>query len=725
MITVYNANNYAQQWFFDKAYAVLKSKGEGWLTEEEIKYGRFLSIDNYFAHMGDLVSIEPSFALIPSDEEPFVINANDRTISIPSAFVKCAGVVGDDMCEIVTFTVDRYFDYVDLATANICIQWEAQGKEGISHVNLIDLDSTPGKVRFGWPLTNQITEKPGIVKFAVRFFRKKDDKFVYLLNTLTNSFVIREGLNITNPKVTEENVYNVFKSFVENSNNPSYDIPAPVYFNDTVGKNLPNQEKLEMEEDTLTLEAQAVVADNGYIDYQWYFRQGATLDSIDGAYVQSIGWIEGVQYYKFENEQFIEIELQDEEEYKEQGILYTFEPYNTISIDPEKENGRFTVTEVFKEIPTPGKRVGSEHYYKKVDGAYKLVVEEKLPSDIQLYERYTTLTINPAKEVTAEDEDPKEITGLYWVTAKNYTGKSNVVVWDQLENKEIVLEDLNKTPETKSNYCCIPTPQTLTLKNSEEKFGDVFKSQTEKLSYALNSDSGNPDRTFEWLYKANANDDTPYETIDDVVGDVFKLDKDTTPGWYAVKATSDLNRGQTTLSNEKTPWRVLNDPQAPVIQRLEYSKWPETDFDPELYFGNAENWNVFYDKETGLEKDMDANFELGDMIRLRVVTDLDEYLNNDDNINLICDNLECSWYVIEPDQEARKLGLSDIDPNGILHEKGNEEDHYLRLDGKNMIDVRCVGNDKIYNYYCEITNTLSTKKATLNDKGYSALFSIQ
>ena len=307
MITVYNANNYAQQWFFDKAYAVLKSKGEGWLTEEEIKYGRFLSIDNYFAHMGDLVSIEPSFALIPSDEEPFVINANDRTISIPSAFVKCAGVVGDDMCEIVTFTVDRYYDYVDLATANICIQWEAQGKEGISHVNLIDLDSTPGKVRFGWPLTNQITEKPGVVKFAVRFFRKKDDKFVYLLNTLTNSFIIREGLNITNPKVTEENVYNVFKSFVENSNNPSYDIPAPVYFNDTVGKNLPSQEKLE--EDTLTLEAQAVVADNGYIDYQWYFRQGATLDSFDGTYVQSIGWIEGVQYYKFENEQFIEIEL--------------------------------------------------------------------------------------------------------------------------------------------------------------------------------------------------------------------------------------------------------------------------------------------------------------------------------------------------------------------------------------------------------------------------------
>ena len=35
MITVFNAQNYAQQWFFDKAFAILKAKGK--LNDQELK----------------------------------------------------------------------------------------------------------------------------------------------------------------------------------------------------------------------------------------------------------------------------------------------------------------------------------------------------------------------------------------------------------------------------------------------------------------------------------------------------------------------------------------------------------------------------------------------------------------------------------------------------------------------------------------------------------------
>ena len=212
MITVFDSSNYAQQVFLNEAYAHLKSIG-GRLSAAEIAAGKFLSLDGYFAHIADLVSIQPSYVLIPSDEAPFEIDANSRTIKVPSAFNKCAGVVGDNMCEVITFTIDRYFDYTDLANASICVQWQAGEDQGVSHIGIKDLITTPGKIRFGWPLTNALTKKAGNIVFAVRFYVEKTydnstgeevdsltadpatttKKFVYLFNTLPATIPIREG----------------------------------------------------------------------------------------------------------------------------------------------------------------------------------------------------------------------------------------------------------------------------------------------------------------------------------------------------------------------------------------------------------------------------------------------------------------------------------------------------------------------------------------------------
>ena len=281
MITVFNAQNYAQQWFFDKAFALLK--GKNLLNAEEVKYGRFLSLDGYFAHMQDLVLTDPVYTMIPSDEEPFVIDANARTISIPAAFNKCAGVVGDNMCEIVTFTIDRYFDYVDLATAEICVQWSTVDGEGISHIGLRDLETVPGKIRFGWPLTGELTKKAGNVTFAVRFFIKDQDKFVYLLNTLSTSITIRPTLILTNPNVDPHDATSEFGKFIQNSENPTYPTPAPVYFNNKPGLNLLPQAKIDAN-DQLKMRAQAVVSDNGHIVYNWYFKENAKPDADTVAY---------------------------------------------------------------------------------------------------------------------------------------------------------------------------------------------------------------------------------------------------------------------------------------------------------------------------------------------------------------------------------------------------------------------------------------------------------
>ena len=173
MITVFDSSNYAQQIFLNEAFAYLLKEKKDTLSAQELAAGKFLSLDSYFAHISDLISIQPNYVLIPSDETPFEIDANSRTIKVPGNFSKCAGVVGDNMCEIITFTIDRYFDYTDLANAQICIQWQAGDEKGISQIGLRDYTTTSGKIRFGWPLTSNLTKKAGNITFAVRFYIEK------------------------------------------------------------------------------------------------------------------------------------------------------------------------------------------------------------------------------------------------------------------------------------------------------------------------------------------------------------------------------------------------------------------------------------------------------------------------------------------------------------------------------------------------------------------------
>jgi hypothetical protein len=434
MITVFDAKNYAQQWLFEKAFASLKNKGM--LNEDEIAQGRFLSLDGYFAHMADLIGIDSNYVMIPTDEKPFEINANNRTITVPADFSKCAGIAGDAMCEIITFTIDRYFDYVDLANTHICIQWVTPDKrEGISHISLIDTETISGKIRFGWPLTEDIASVAGNVNFAVRFFTKDaEGKVVYLFNTLTASLPIKQGLQLVNP-TEEANAVSIFKDFIKNSNNPSYPIPSPIFFG-APGKNLKTQASIGAD-NTLTLEGQAIVEDNGYIQYQWYFLENDTETAI-----------------KVEND------------------------------------SRFEVKDVYKLIDGSNGRDGSEQYYTKAADAeaYTLVVSKDLP-DTDLYERYTTLTI--------KDSDAKNVTGQYWFGATNYIGSNEVVLNpdNSDEDPKVAINAINYTNETYSNKCLVPFPVDVVIDALPE---NQFIEDKNTLKAVVNEDSGNPIREYTW-----------------------------------------------------------------------------------------------------------------------------------------------------------------------------------------------------------------------------------
>lgn len=185
-----NANKYRA--LFDKVNKVMEYEG----TESEIN-----SIEEYFSHIQDIVAKteDRRYTILPLDEEVFEIDANKRSITVPPSF-KANGisVQGDHIAEILYFRIDRFFDATDLNEMDIYIQWENKNHKGISKEWVRDVESEPGKLIFGWPLSEEITDVSGPVKFAVRFvkFNPTDVTDVtYSFSTLTTEAQIKSALD--------------------------------------------------------------------------------------------------------------------------------------------------------------------------------------------------------------------------------------------------------------------------------------------------------------------------------------------------------------------------------------------------------------------------------------------------------------------------------------------------------------------------------------------------
>jgi hypothetical protein len=156
------------------------------------------------------------FTKLPLDEAHFEINLNTRAINIPAEFKKNGiGVQGDDLAEVVYFMTDRYFDAMDLNNTEIYIEWETpKGANGPvksvseTYLKLIDDENYPGKIIFGWAISDAITKESGVLKFAVRFVKWNDEKkIVYSFNTLTAQVTIHPnlGLDLENDDYTPDN----------------------------------------------------------------------------------------------------------------------------------------------------------------------------------------------------------------------------------------------------------------------------------------------------------------------------------------------------------------------------------------------------------------------------------------------------------------------------------------------------------------------------------------
>jgi hypothetical protein len=148
----------------------------------------------------------PTYATLPTADNIYNIDVNTREINAPQFLA----VEKDNISETIYFIVDRYADYMDLATTSCVITYtNAAGKSRIYAVPFYDIYSyaSEKKIILPWCLDIGVAEAPGEVEFAIQFF-KTVDKFnrhtqqmetdiVYSLNTQVASSTVLSGINVT------------------------------------------------------------------------------------------------------------------------------------------------------------------------------------------------------------------------------------------------------------------------------------------------------------------------------------------------------------------------------------------------------------------------------------------------------------------------------------------------------------------------------------------------
>ena len=551
---------------FEKATALLKDKAANAIrdriddansklpeTETPFDFDTFGigSLNEYFAMLEDLVNIddlteeEKAFYLrLPLDEDVFAINADTRVITVPANFARNGvGVQGDESAEVLYFTIDRYFDSMDLARpdVDIRIQWEAKDANkqvirGISKNFGKDIDSEAGKglMIFGWPISSKLTQTNGTIKFAVRFFiRKTDNTLSYSFSTLPAEITINASLDynmlerMENELEDGQDIINRIKS------NGVYDSSGPIptkpiittglYVYDPITDSANRIIDLPEEDQPIKLAVSAKPADIGIIEYIW---KKYTYDENTGDYATSpITITEGITQEKVQKEDTIDDN--DIERY------YTWTIVNG--------NDKYTLIDI-KDLEDKEPNEDGEFLYKG--------------NTVKLYKLYSVLTIS----------NNNQAAGIYTVDIKARTIVNSSST--EMNSSDGIEIPGPKQPEFNANnqYHIIADEGTAELqvsanKNSEEK---NYENAVVDITYDWKEKHGDltvdlENSAYEYEYTLNSD-----KTILGITG----LETEDLDIKYFAKATATRNKISTTVDSEE--YRITNSPKAPKLYERVY-----------------------------------------------------------------------------------------------------------------------------------------------------------
>lgn len=524
------------------------------------------TLEEYFSYIADLRAISKRFTILPLDEEFFLIDANTRAIEIPKAF-KSSGIAvqGDEVAEILYFKINRYFDMDDLAGKDIFIQWRAPADEkgnraeGVSVPWVTDIETAPGYVIFGWPLSSELTANPGKIDFAVRFYTYEEDekKLVYSLSTLTASADIKESLNYDLDKMLFDessivvNSNNLIINRLVNSDINDASIPdplEPVLIDDII--NAFDYDEQESE-------------DGKYKIYNIYLTNPETGEEANGFYrVQATTSDAGVISYAWiKKDTDGELALDS----LQSGI--EFIPVNDTEADPDKV-----------------------YYEKKADDVYTaFVFSEQYPdldsvaaAGIQLYERMSQAIMN---------HEGTNVLGTYQVRITNRVGRKTARIYGNIARvlgpaEPVIDKDL------KDLAVGILSDEDNTLELKVEATTDEHSF----VQYLVQRSKT----------AADAND---YETVSTskqpsytILGKDYAEGVDDGDGFYRVVVESKLNDTVESVTGE--PLRVTHAAEAVTISipsNIETNKLPDGGYDINGAIGIKAEPNAFEKRIEGVD----------------------------------------------------------------------------------------------------------------------------
>lgn len=272
---------------------------------------RIDSFESYFANIVEIAELATNFHsapykffLMPLDEPLFEIDANKRSITVPSDFNKNGiGVRGDHMAETLYFRIDRYFDHQDLYNVDeIIINWQFRPSNASRNADLpvntsiaLAPDETydPGHIVFGWVIDKDMTPSKGTLTFSVGFLKRNETQYEYALNTTTATVNVNDALVLEDPSKLNSLSRPVFARLTNSRYTPDGIAPLadPTFRSGEadaetgVMSGLPRVANFEIddsgiEDDELMLNARGFAADDGVVKYSWSGTKFASGEAV-------------------------------------------------------------------------------------------------------------------------------------------------------------------------------------------------------------------------------------------------------------------------------------------------------------------------------------------------------------------------------------------------------------------------------------------------------------
>lgn len=507
------------------------------------------SLEEFYSFMATITNTPALeiYTRLPLDEPPFFIDANKRTIEVPKDFAaNGVSVQGDEIAEILFFKIDRFFDATDLNECDIYVQWRSseldgngKPKEGVSKTWIKDIESEPGYLIFGWPITSKITNTAGNITFSVRFYRMNEaNKLVYSFSTLDQTVTIKPALdynieNIVNEvsSILEEDATGlIMERAVNTSSFAGNTAPEMPYWEDGIEEGLQGfTVVLKNDGETVKYQIMNLGVDDRGFSTQPIHLKAAALSNDSGVVIHK--WLK---------------------------LVYGNDPDGEVKITTSDGTTRFAkVVDYDTDIKETDALSNKTYYYKDGDAFKPIVIpagSSTPPSIAELIEEYEEVYQLVATAIIDE-------TGKYVASASNRVGKS---VSEALVADAIYVP-YPKAPELENDGVIqlLGTDAQPILKEDAEDAVVLGIDFALKDEFDNRVEEHGGKATYQWnRYPLNTEDNekTPVGTDEQLL----LTYEDDEEGWYEVVVTNNLNKETASTTSEKL--RITHMPVALTVE---------------------------------------------------------------------------------------------------------------------------------------------------------------